>query len=514
MFEELQPGEKKVRHGPLKKGFVMAVSWFGSAIFVGTLMLGALIYHLKSVISGKEKLIQPIGEKQAYPEPESLSPVKSLRYCALQLNLDLEEYKITTEDGYILTLHRLIDPKETAADRQSRRPILLQHGLLSCSGSYLSSGYSSLSYFFLKKGYDVWIGNNRAWFEPQHVFYENVWHNELYWDWDVREMAYYDLPCIINNILSHKPNHDQLTLIGHSQGCTQTYLMLKNGNLKEMHRKVNLFVQLAPAVFPGPLFHERAFIKFMHNRSRFMFQCIFGCCCFLRNLGRFRAYFYSFKFYRFLTYIMLKYLFDWNINNWNKNKMVLHLNFIHNVSFVSTKLMNWWLSEWVQEGFSNELLPKEAYDNDDHYAAIPQNANNVPPKHAKSFFPFTESWFTSGKDDVVVPFLVFTAAEDNLVDGRRLLSHLRNYETKAYKEGVNMELHEVPKYNHLDIIWADDAIEVVGNTVADRLSKHFAKESSQEVAVDSLVSEKQMPSIEEPVDPINAKVPREEIAVH
>ena len=45
-----------------------------------------------------------------------------------------EEHKVTTTDGYILTIHRVINP---TLDELSKQPVLLQHGFTGCSIHWL-----------------------------------------------------------------------------------------------------------------------------------------------------------------------------------------------------------------------------------------------------------------------------------------------------------------------------------------------------------------------------------------
>lgn len=53
---------------------------------------------------------------------------------------DVKEYKITTNDGYILTLHRLIHPEDIDMGRPkqgTKKPYLLLHGLIGSSSSFI-----------------------------------------------------------------------------------------------------------------------------------------------------------------------------------------------------------------------------------------------------------------------------------------------------------------------------------------------------------------------------------------
>lgn len=537
----LQPEPKGKFHSTFVRYFLIFSSSINSFLFIFVLVCCAVYHHILDNITGREKNNRPKKNndtekylvREPYPNIGKVKVTDNLRYYAQLLDLDLEEYPITTKDRYVLTLHRLIQPKESAEERNQRTPILLQHGLLLCSGAWLTPGRNSLAYYFVEKGFDVWMGNNRCGFEPKHTEYSgNLFHNEQFWDWDVRWLAYYDLPCIIDNVLSKKPMHDKLFLVGHLQGCTQLLILLRNGEFADIHKKIEYFFALAPAAFPGIMFYERSFIKFMHNRSLKDFRFIFGCCCFLKILGFTRKIIGTTWMFRSLSYVMFKYLFGWSIkNSYNHNK-VIHLQFFFNISNISSRLMSWWLSEPVKEGFLNQLQPQAAYLDGTNAVFTPaasllekqeagtnevkaeEGANEVKaepgveasttvsdiavtapdaatapesvltaetkeavpepeiPLHAddsQTFFPYKEEWFTSTLFKNLIPIMAFIGGEDFLVDGKRFITHMRHYERHFYKEGNNLELVEVPDYNHLDVIWALNCIGNVGMPIEARI---------------------------------------------
>lgn len=464
-------------HGGFSRGFWLAFSALGSFWFVQTMVFGAIFYHLYHLVTGKEKEFAPGPQethngyvpRQAYPDLKNLKITTDLGYYARELGLDLEEYQLTTDDDFIIPLHRLIDPRETAAERDAKKPFLLQHGLLASSGCYLVNGTNSLAYYFHEMGYDVWMGNNRTHFAPKHASLKgNLMRNEKMWDWDIRELAYMDLPCIISNVLSHKPNHSKLLLMGHSQGCTQSFLLLKNQELLATHEQIEMFFPMAPAIFPGLLFIERRFLKFIHNKGRTSYKIIFGFCSFLKILGDIRNMIGSTALYNFSSYIMFKFLFGWRAKKWSQNKKVRHINSLYNLPYVSAKLMNWWLSRNVLEGFSNQVLPLEDYKNGNHYKYI-----EPVEETSKSFFPYTKSWL----EHLSVPITIFSGDLDFLVDGKRLISHMRFYEP-TYAEGKNLKVIEIDDYSHVDVIWSDDCIGKIGVIVHEVIQQAENKESN------------------------------------
>lgn len=195
---------------------------------------------------------------------EDMKLVPDLAYYYRQYNIEIESFEVETDDGFIIDLWHL---KHEDQQGSYMHPILMLHGLLQSSGSFASSGRKSLAYYLHQSGFDIWLGNNRCGLNPR-------WNKKIVgknkrnrWDWGMDQMVQYDLKALVKYVLSRNKN-EKLTLMAHSQGTTQGFMGLVNGELLyedgfKLSEKIENFVALAPAVYPGPLLEEKAFVKFM-----------------------------------------------------------------------------------------------------------------------------------------------------------------------------------------------------------------------------------------------------------
>ncbi|GAU41779.1 hypothetical protein TSUD_137080 [Trifolium subterraneum] len=72
-----------------------------------------------------------------------------------------EEHKVTTEDGYILSLQRI--PAKRSGKKADKSPVLIQHGIFFDGVVWLlNSPQESLGFILADGGFDVWIVNGRG----------------------------------------------------------------------------------------------------------------------------------------------------------------------------------------------------------------------------------------------------------------------------------------------------------------------------------------------------------------
>ncbi|KAL6431836.1 hypothetical protein ACFW04_007361 [Cataglyphis niger] len=163
-----------------------------------------------------------------------------------------EAHVITTEDGYILTLHRIPGGNDSL-------PVLLQHGLLCTSTDWVILGKGkALAYLLADQGYDVWLGNFRGnTYSRAHI---SLSPSDLkFWNFSFHEIGMYDLPAMITFItnMRSQPLH---TYIGHSMGTTTFYIMASER--PEIARMVEMMISFAPAVF---ISHMKSPFKYIYR---------------------------------------------------------------------------------------------------------------------------------------------------------------------------------------------------------------------------------------------------------
>jgi len=164
---------------------------------------------------------------------------KSTLQMILDAGYPAEKHEVTTQDCYILTLHRIPGPGKV---------VFLQHGLIDSSAAWVIAGpdHGGLAFRLADAGYDVWLGNYRGnVYSRDHCSY-NPDQDQVYWHFSWDEMAKYDLPASLNYVLA-KTGREKLFYVGHSMGST-TYLVMNSLN-NSWAERVELATFLAPVAY-------------------------------------------------------------------------------------------------------------------------------------------------------------------------------------------------------------------------------------------------------------------------
>jgi pimeloyl-ACP methyl ester carboxylesterase len=407
-------------------------------------------------------------------------------YYARRVGLDVEPFEVQTEDGFIIDLWHVYDPKEYTELEESLRsdqgpevfqpqrkklkdpsqkpkfPVLLMHGLLQSSGAYCCNDDDSLAFWLCKSGYDVWLGNNRCGFKPKHALLE--YNDPRMWCWNIRQMGVFDLPALTSRVIT-ETGFEKIGLICHSQGTTQTFVALAKEQRPELGEKLTVFCALAPAAYAGPLIGKMYF-KFMRIISPGLFRLMFGIHAFIPFMMQMHKLLDP-RLYGWLGYKVFSFLFDWTDARWDRGLRNRMFQFAP--VYVSAESMRWWLGRECFAKHKCILSTKEIVRAEEHMdfkgdgrPVTPRTSSALEAhrKHPKG----STAWYNKQAP----PMAMWVCGNDDLVDGRKLL---RRFE-KGREPHVNLVHSKViPEYEHLDVIWAMDAVDQVFKEVREVLWK-------------------------------------------
>lgn len=157
-----------------------------------------------------------------------------------------EAHTVLTDDGYLLTMHRIPHARGAPVSSFGRQAVLLQHGLLASSSNFVTSGAEKgLAYILSEAGYDVWMGNFRGnTYSRSHISLSTK--DAAFWNFTWHECAMHDLPAMIDYINEIKGTND-LLYIGHSMGTTALFALLSTR--LEYNNKMKAAFTMAPVAF-------------------------------------------------------------------------------------------------------------------------------------------------------------------------------------------------------------------------------------------------------------------------
>jgi pimeloyl-ACP methyl ester carboxylesterase len=329
-------------------------------------------------------------------------------------------------------------------------------GLLQSAGAYCSNDDDSLAFYLCKVGYDVWLGDNRCGFHPEHVALPCS--DPRMWAWNIRHMGVLDLPTLVSRIL-YETGFEKLGLVCHSQGTAETLVALSKGQRPDLGERISVFCALAPVAYAGPLI-KKAYFRFLTNISPSTFSIFFGIHSFIPFMMTVHSFLPG-RVYGSLGYLVFSYLFGWSDARWDRGLRNRFFQF--SPVYVSAESMRWWLG---RDGFATHeciLATKEEGILEEEEDQLYEDGRHDGMGRGDN------AWYGPGTP----PFALWVAGSDHLVDGRRLIRRLQNGR-EPHAHLVYSKVIE--EYEHLDVLWAMDAIKQVGSEVRDVIYRTMSKQ--------------------------------------
>ncbi|XP_031783511.1 lipase member K-like isoform X2 [Nasonia vitripennis] len=388
----------------------------------------------------------------------SRGEARSCRQTTLELIRETgyaaEEHFVSTEDGYILALHRI--PGSAGAGSPA---VLLQHALLESSFCWVVSGRARglgqstaylvhATYILADEGYDVWMGNARG-----NSYSRN--HTSLspsepgFWNFSWHEMGKYDLPAEIEYITRLK-KASSLLYVGHSMGTTAFYAMASER--PAVASKVKAMFGLAPVAFTdhakGPFWLIGSALRRAQRNRHSSAGNLEGTSEFFAQSGYFKFAAKCICNRPLLRDLCRAIVFSTvGFDPQQLNSSWLPLILSHTPAGTSFKT----ILHFAQGIESRRFLH---YDyGAERNAAIYGSAE--PPEYDLS--------------KIDVPVALFWAENDFLAQPRDVL---RLYDRLPRK--IDMQRIDNPNFNHLDFLWGRDAPELVYSRLLRLMERYRA----------------------------------------
>lgn len=206
-----------------------------------------LVFLISVSAAGTRTKLYPVHGQHRTSESESYEDDGICSSMVEKQGYVCEERKVTTRDGYILSIQRIpvARPEEKA---RNKPPVLLQHGVLMDGITWLLlPPHQSLALLLADNGFDVWIANTRGTkYSRGHVSLTPT--DAAYWNWSWDELVAYDLPATLQYV--HDQTGQKLHYVGHSLGTLVALAALSKDQLLNMVRSAAL---LSPIAHVGQL---------------------------------------------------------------------------------------------------------------------------------------------------------------------------------------------------------------------------------------------------------------------
>ena len=362
-----------------------------------------------------------------------------------------EEHIVQTKDGYLLGLHRLawrrgeedVRVNSSGEGGVRKKVVYLHHGLLMNSEVWvcITEKERCLPFLLIDQGYDVWLGNNRG-----NKYSKKCMHHAPtgveFWDFSMDQFAFHDIPDSINYILA-TTGQESLSYIGFSQGTAQAFATLSIH--PTLNRKVDVFVALAPAMAPPGL--ASGIVSSLVKTNPEILFLLFGRRAMLGSTTMWGAILYPAIFAWFIDK-SLSFLFNWQMRNITPHQKLAA--YPHLYSFTSTKSVVHWF-QIIRYGIF------QMYDDE---VSTPLSLSQGSKYYKVAKFPTR---------NIRTPIVLVYGGSDSLVDINLMLKELPKHTVARC----------IPKYEHLDFLWAADVDKLVFPHVLEALESYAVPEDTK-----------------------------------
>ena len=253
------------------------------------------------------------------------------------------------------------------------------------------------------------------------------------------QFAFHDIPDSIQYVLE-TTSQDTLSYIGFSQGTAQAFATLSiHPTLNDM---VDVFIALAPAMSPAGL--SNGIVDSLVKASPEVIFLAFGRRSILSSATMWQQLLYPPIFTRLID-SSLWFLFNWSSRNISPHQKLAA--YPHLYSFTSTKSVVHWFQIIRTKSF-------QMYD-DDVQAPLSIGAAERYYKVAK--FPTR---------NIKTPIVLVYGGSDSLVDIKVMLKELPKHTVAK----------EIPHFEHLDFLWAQNVDKLVFPHVFTALEEHAGRD--------------------------------------
>lgn len=369
---------------------------------------------------------------------------KSIASLVASHGLQLLQYQILTEDGYVVTLHRVVSPDyDPLFYSLFRKPVIIFHGVLTDTAIYFMSDPAGKEHEQQQNGscsdnfgvcllstgrYDLWIPNARgSRYSREHIRYTDK--DARFWSYSWEHIALHDLSAIIDFVV-HSTGHRTVAYIGYSQGASTLFALM---SLRPSYsRIVQPFISWAPGVY---LSQAKTVVRPVLKASRSLLTRVPGeylpSASFINPILQFPACHHSIGLP--LCSLALQLIFG-PTEHLNVSRIPTYFH------FVPSAISNWQVAHYTQIGAKGEFTRFDYGSSADNY-----HAYGLP------YAPLWPLWRISPHQKQLVMYGRTDWFVDR-TDALKLIRRLRSY-------GLDTDGYEVPSntWNHIDFFMGKGA---------------------------------------------------------